>query len=49
MNYFLTGLCIGLTYLMYSEVDAPLVVHFILAYMMGAINVMLVLLATNKP
>ena len=49
MKYFITWLCIGLAYLVYSVVAAPLVVHFILAYMMGAINVMLVLLATNKP
>ena len=49
MKYVVTWMCVGLACLVHSELVAPLIVHFILAYMMGAINVMLIWLTTDKP
>ena len=49
MKYFVTVICFGIAYLLLKEVDAPLVVRFNLAYMMGAINVLLIMLVAEKP
>ena len=49
MKYILTWCCLAAGYYVYTQVPAPALVHFLLAYIIGAINVLLVVLALNRP